>query len=81
MLIGWREAMDTALYGPGGFFTSSAPAGHFRTSVHASPLFAAALRTLVERVDESLGRPERFEIVDVGAGRGELLTSLRALLP
>jgi SAM-dependent MidA family methyltransferase len=79
MLIGWRAAMETALYGPRGFFTSSAPAGHFRTSVHASPLFAGALCRLIGHVDAALGRPDPFEIVDVGAGRGELLTTLLAL--
>ena len=75
--------MEAGLYGPGGFFVRAGegPADHFRTSVHASPLFAGALARLVERVDDALGRPEVFELVDVGAGRGELLTTLRPLLP
>ncbi|SNR97049.1 SAM-dependent methyltransferase [Actinoplanes regularis] len=75
--------MGSALYGPDGFFVrpQSGPADHFRTSVHASPLFAGALARLVERVDTALGRPERFDLVDVGAGRGELLTTLCAALP
>jgi len=75
--------MTAGLYGPGGFFTDggSGPAQHFRTSVHASPLFAGALLRLVERVDAALGHPKRFDLVDVGAGRGELLATLRALLP
>jgi SAM-dependent MidA family methyltransferase len=73
----WSAAMDRALYGPDGFFRrSEGPAGHFRTSVHASPLFAAALLRLADEVDEALGRPERFHLVDVGAGRGELLTAV-----
>jgi SAM-dependent MidA family methyltransferase len=49
--------------------------------VHASPLFAGALLRLVERVDEALGHPKVFDLVDVGAGRGELLATLRLLLP
>lgn len=57
------------------------PAGHFRTSVHASPLFAGALLRLIERIDEALGRPKVFDLVDVGAGRGELLATLAAMLP
>jgi SAM-dependent MidA family methyltransferase len=75
--------MTAGLYGPSGFFTDAAsgPAHHFRTSVHASPLFAGALLRLVERVDDELGRPEVLDLVDVGAGRGELLTTLRAMLP
>jgi SAM-dependent MidA family methyltransferase len=75
--------MQAGLYGPDGFFVrdDAGPAGHFRTSVHASPLFAGALLRLVERVDAALGRPARFDLVDVGAGRGELLTTLKVLLP
>ncbi len=82
-MTGWRTAMETALYAPGGFFVrdDGGPAGHFRTSVHASPLFAGAVAALVDRVDAVLGRPERLDVVDVGAGRGELLTALRGRLP
>lgn len=73
----WREAMEAALYGPDGFFvTGAGPAGHFRTSVHVSPIFTAALLRLLEQVDAALERPERLDVVDVGAGRGELLTAL-----
>ena len=76
-MISWREATEAALYGPGGFFRQPAgPAGHFRTSVHASPLFATALLELVRLVDEELGRPAELVVTDVGAGRGELLLAL-----
>lgn len=61
--------MHDALYGPAGFFRREAPADHFRTSVHASEWFAQAL-----------GRLARAHglrhVVDVGAGRGELLRAL-----
>jgi SAM-dependent MidA family methyltransferase len=75
--------MQAGLYGPDGFFVRDpdGPARHFRTSVHASPLFAGALLRLVERIDAALGRPKVFDLVDVGAGRGELLGTLHALLP
>jgi hypothetical protein len=78
--VSWRAAMEAALYGPGGFFVSGGggPAGHFRTSVHASPLFAGAVAELVRRVDVALGKPKAFDVVDVGAGGGELLTALLA---
>ncbi|MEU2665917.1 SAM-dependent methyltransferase [Micromonospora sp. NPDC007220] len=77
----WRDAMERSLYGPGGFFVSgSGPAGHFRTSVHASPAFADALLRLVEQVDATLGHPTDLRVVDVGAGRGELLRALSAAL-
>ena len=68
--------MQDALYGTGGFFLRHAPAEHFRTSATASPVFAAAVRTLAGRVDDALGRPDPFDVVDVGAGRGELLSAL-----
>jgi SAM-dependent MidA family methyltransferase len=80
-IVTWREAMEDALYGPGGFFVAAAPAAHFRTSVHASPLFASAILRLVSSVDEALGRPERLDVVDVGAGRGELLAALLHTAP
>jgi SAM-dependent MidA family methyltransferase len=74
MAAGWRAAWTAAVYGPGGFYAGGeAPAAHFRTSVHASPLFAEAVGTLLERVDAALGRPDPLDLVDVGAGRGELL--------
>lgn len=72
----WREAMQAALYGPAGFYVQALPAEHFRTSVTAGPLFARAVRELAGRVDEALGRPDPFDLVDLGAGGGELLSAL-----
>ncbi|MFI9808858.1 SAM-dependent methyltransferase [Streptomyces sp. NPDC052301] len=70
------------MYGPGGFYRRpEGPAGHFRTSVHASPLFAGAVARLLCRVDEALGRPAVLDFVDMGAGRGELVTGVLAALP
>lgn len=78
-MLQWREAMERGLYGSGGFFSAGpGPRAHFRTSVHASPLFAAALGTLLDRLDAALGRPDPLDVVDIGAGRGELLTALLA---
>lgn len=79
-MSGWRAATERALYGPHGFFTREAPAAHFRTSVHASPLFARAVTRLLLRTDEALGHPESLDLVDVGAGRGELLAGVLAEL-
>ncbi|WP_432090741.1 SAM-dependent methyltransferase [Streptomyces sp. NRRL F-5630] len=75
--------MDTALYGPGGFYRSAGPgpAAHFRTSVHASPLYARAVARLLTEVDAVLGTPPALDFVDIGAGRGELLTGVLAALP
>jgi SAM-dependent MidA family methyltransferase len=70
----WKQAWDAALYGPSGFFRRESPAAHFRTSVHASPLFAQALVRLTR--ESGLDT-----VVDIGAGRGELLTQVHALDP
>ncbi|WP_031088134.1 SAM-dependent methyltransferase [Streptomyces sp. NRRL S-1831] len=80
---GWRRAAQDALYGPEGFYRTGAegPAGHFRTSVHASPLFAGAVARLLCRVDDALGRPAALDFVDMAAGRGELVTGVLAALP
>ncbi|WP_328449754.1 SAM-dependent methyltransferase [Streptomyces sp. NBC_00386] len=79
---GWREATETALYGPGGFYRRpEGPAGHFRTSVHASPLFAGAVARLLCRLDAALGHPDPLAFVDMAAGRGELVTGVLAALP
>jgi SAM-dependent MidA family methyltransferase len=79
---GWRAAAEDALYGPEGFYRRpEGPAGHFRTSVHASALFAGAVARLLCRVDEALGRPATLDFVDLGAGRGELVTGVLAALP
>ncbi|MER8004889.1 SAM-dependent methyltransferase [Streptomyces sp. NPDC094149] len=79
---GWRAATRAALYGPEGFYRRpEGPAGHFRTSVHASPLFAEAVARLLCRVDEALGRPARLDFVDMAAGRGELAVGVLTALP
>ena len=70
----WKQAWDAALYGPDGFFRREAPAQHFRTSVHASPLFAQALLGMTREAGLDT-------VVDIGAGRGELLAQLHALDP
>jgi SAM-dependent MidA family methyltransferase len=76
--------MGQALYGPEGFFTASGfggPSGHFRTSATVSPLFSDALARLFLLVDQALGQPARVDLVDVGAGRGELLSGILSALP
>lgn len=73
--------MQRALYGPDGFYRAGGgPAAHFRTSVHASPLFATAITRLLLETDEALGRPPELALIDVGAGRGELLEAVHAQL-
>lgn len=81
---GWREAAQEALYGPEGFYRRQGPegpAGHFRTSVHASPLYAAAVARLLARIDTALDRPAELAFVDMATGRGELAAGVLAALP
>lgn len=70
--IRWRDAWQQALYGDDGFFRHHSPVDHFRTSVNSSGLFAEAVWRLVqaEGIDN---------VVDMGAGRGELLHHLHRL--
>ncbi len=70
----WRSAWQLALYGPDGFYRSAQPRDHFRTSVHASPLFSRAVLQLVRRRGLT-------GVTDLGAGSGELLRQLREIAP
>lgn len=76
----WSAAWHRSLYGPGGWFLTSLPLQHFRTAV-ANPLYAEAVRALASRVDAALGRPDPFDLVDVGAGGGELLQAMARDVP
>ncbi len=67
----WDDAWRDALYGPAGFYRRpEGPAGHFRTAAHAGPGVLAAALVRLARDAGCAG------ILDVGAGRGELLTAL-----
>ena len=71
--------MQEALYGPGGFYVrGERPAAHFRTSVHTSARYAAAVLALLCEVDVALGQPAQLDLVDIGAGQGELLSQVLA---
>jgi SAM-dependent MidA family methyltransferase len=71
----WREATQEALYGDEGIYRrAEGPAAHFRTAPTVSPLFAEAVHRLGTQAGLST-------VVDVGAGRGELLSSLYDLEP
>lgn len=78
----WRVAMQEALYGAHGFYhrPEGGPGHHFRTSTSASMHFARAVVRLLDQVDESLGRPDAIELVEVAAARGALLTAISAVV-
>ncbi|HVE74766.1 MAG TPA: SAM-dependent methyltransferase [Mycobacteriales bacterium] len=77
----WREATESALYGPDGFYLRETVAAHFRTSVTSSVAFVHAIRRLAGLVDEALGWPDPFDVVDVGAADGALLEALPDVPP
>ncbi len=81
----WRAAMTSALYGPAGFYTRPGPprggGGHFRTSAHASQLFATAMLRMITAVDEALARPNPLTVADIGAGGGHLMRRIAGLAP
>lgn len=62
------------MYGDDGFFVREAPVDHFRTSATATPRFASALVDLARRCGLD-------SVVDVGAGRGELLLAMASTTP
>lgn len=74
----FEQFMRLALYGDGGFFTSSIlrsqRGGDFLTSPEVSALFGETLATLVVAERERIGDP--FRLVEVAGGSGSLLRSL-----
>jgi SAM-dependent MidA family methyltransferase len=79
----WRQAWEHALYGASGSGAASGfyrrpegPAGHFRTAAH-TPAAGVLAGALVELARRNGCR----RLVDVGAGRGELLRAVAALRP
>lgn len=65
-------AWTAALYGPDGFYRHDVPADHFRTSAHVGDVLARALLALARRHGLR-------EVVDLGAGSGEVLAALHRL--
>ena len=74
--IPWRQAWHEGLYGPAGFYRHEPPARHFATATQR-PL-GRVLAEALWRWADRLGMPG---IVDIGAGRGELLGDLHAARP
>jgi SAM-dependent MidA family methyltransferase len=80
----WSQAWAHAAFGVGGFYADPAhpgPGAHFRTSAHVGTTLARALATLLLEIDERLGSPRALDVVDVGAGRGELLAAVLSATP
>lgn len=76
---------DLALYEPGlGFYDTGGAAGRradFLTSVELGPLFGACVARRLDQAWDEAGRPDRWTLVDVGAGPGTLVRSVLAASP
>lgn len=75
----WQAAWQEALYGSGGFYRqASGPAAHFATSAQGIPGGGALLARTVAALAGDAGCTR---IVEVGAGRGELLREISVRAP
>ena len=75
--ITFADYMAASLYEPGlGYYTSAGrkvgAEGDFYTSSNVHALFGRLLAREIVRMDELLGEPERFDLVEVGGGNGRL---------
>ena len=70
----WFDTWLECAYGADGFWQHHWPEEHFRTAATTSPLLAEAVAAVADRLSV-------VAVVDVGAGRGELLTTLAPLRP
>src|SRR5439155_3170815 len=65
-------------YAPGGFYDRPpvGERGHFVTSPHVDPVFAACLGAALRSAWETLDRPRPLTLVELGAGDGTLARQL-----
>ncbi|HEV8681690.1 MAG TPA: SAM-dependent methyltransferase [Actinomycetota bacterium] len=77
--------MEAALYDPAdGFYARRGDRepvgeeGHFVTSPHVSPAFGDLLARQLAEAWDLLGKPERYSVVELGAGDGTLALQVRA---
>lgn len=80
------EYQRLCLYHPEhGYYSRGGRAGRrgadFITSPEVGALFGAVLANVVDSVWRGLGRPVRFDLVEVGAGRGALMRSILDAAP
>ena len=83
--IPFSEYMRLALYGDCGFYTTGGRAGRrggdFITSPEVGPLFGTVIARALDAWWKELGSPNRFDVVECGAGPGTLARSILAAQP
>ena len=78
------DFMNIALYGDTGFYANTGRAGRrgdFITSPEVGPLFGTVVARAIDHVWNTLGQPNDFQIVEVGAGPGTLARSILSAQP
>ncbi|MEX2159314.1 MAG: SAM-dependent methyltransferase [Dehalococcoidia bacterium] len=74
--ITFHDFMETALYHPAlGYYASRQPMGRegdYLTSPEVSSIFGAVAGRQLEQLWQAMGRPQRFEVVEQGAGTGRM---------
>jgi SAM-dependent MidA family methyltransferase len=76
--------MSDALYGPTGFYSTGGSAGRrgdFITSPEVGPLFGTVIAAFLDAEWVTAGRPDRFDVIEVGAGPGTLARTVLAAGP
>ena len=84
--IRFDEFVRLALYGDHGFYTGARSGragrrGDFLTSPEVGPLFGTVIARAFDAWWEDLGRPDPFDVVEVGAGPGTLARAVVASAP
>lgn len=83
-VVTFDEFMDRALYGPDGFYRRGGQAGRrgdFITSPEVGPLFGTVIAGALDAEWERLGRPDRIDLVELGAGPGTLARGVISAQP
>ncbi len=78
--IPYSEFMDVSLYGDDGYYsTGKVEIGKekdFITCPEASELFGASMIPVLVKTWEEMGKPEKFQVVEMGAGYGAMAASI-----
>jgi SAM-dependent MidA family methyltransferase len=79
--ISFERFMEAALYTPGlGYYTRErdpfGAAGDFYTAEQLQPVFGILITQWIGATREAMGAPQDFQVVELGAGRGEMAEAL-----
>jgi len=75
--IPFSRFMEISLYGQNGYYSSGKveianEGGDFTTTPERSDIFGAGLAKELQKVWAALGKPEKFDLVEMGAGTGAM---------